>query len=139
MNPTQFFEFVMNWINQKIIKFNRVPLGQNHDRPSRTARARPAATRARPGLAPVGAAHTAQPGRPAQCAAHGASGARRRNARRRRCTAPACGKRPKNGGSSVRGRRTAARRRRRGFGWDGGAVGEAVGTTVTRVRRGAVE
>jgi hypothetical protein len=47
MNPTQIFEFAMNWINQKIIKFNRVALGQNRDRPSRTVRARPAATRAR--------------------------------------------------------------------------------------------
>jgi hypothetical protein len=44
MNPTQIFEFAMNWINQKIIKFNRVPLGQNRARPSRTARAWPTAT-----------------------------------------------------------------------------------------------
>jgi hypothetical protein len=40
MNPTQIFEFVMNWINQKIIKFNRVPLGRNHARPTTTTPAR---------------------------------------------------------------------------------------------------
>jgi hypothetical protein len=45
MNPTQIFEFAMNWINQKIVKFNWVPLGQNRARPNRTVRAWPAATR----------------------------------------------------------------------------------------------
>jgi hypothetical protein len=46
MNPTQNFEFARNWIYSKNIKFNRVPLGRNRTRPSRTARARPASTRA---------------------------------------------------------------------------------------------
>jgi hypothetical protein len=36
MNPTQIFKFVKNRINQKLIKFNRVQLGQNRSRPRRT-------------------------------------------------------------------------------------------------------
>jgi hypothetical protein len=58
----------MNWINQKIIKFNRVPLGRNRARPRCTVRARPTAS--------AGAACAAQLGRPAQHAAvtwHGAA------------------------------------------------------------------
>jgi hypothetical protein len=37
MNPTQIFEFARNWINQKIIKFNWVPLGRNRARQQRCA------------------------------------------------------------------------------------------------------
>jgi hypothetical protein len=108
MNPTQIFEFVMNSINQKIIKFNWVPLAE--------ITLGPVAQRgrdARPGLASIDAARAAQPGRPAQRMAHGGamcgSGAARRAGGG---MALVRGKRPRSGGSPARGRRTAARRRR---------------------------
>jgi hypothetical protein len=125
MNPTQKFKFVMNWINQKIIKFNRVPLGRNHARPSRTARARPMATRGAAHVHGAGAAGLSLgrcsargPARPTSAArvarrerarvAHDGGAARRAGGG----TAPARGKQLKNGGSPAQGRRMAVWRRR---------------------------
>jgi hypothetical protein len=65
MNPTQIFEFVMNWINQKIIKFNRVPLGRNRSAHMHSAWHDPRPCGARPACAVLA--------RPA-CAAHGHAG-----------------------------------------------------------------
>jgi hypothetical protein len=123
MNSTQIFEFVMNWINQKIIKFNRVPLGWNRARPRCTVRG---AARGHAGHGPR-ARPTATRG--VARAAHGVG------------TTPVRGKRLRSSGSPARERRTAARRRQARL-WSGrrwgrwsGRGGGAVGRRAARKRR----
>jgi hypothetical protein len=100
-----------------------VPLGQNHARPSCTARARPAATWAQPVL--MALARPTWP-RPARVARGGGGAARRPNGG----APPAHGRRlRKRGGSPARGRR-------RGDGsGDGGFRPRWSGRTLSRRRR----
>jgi hypothetical protein len=124
MNPTHIFEFVMNWINQKIIKFNRVPLGRNRSaqmysaRRWRGPRVRPTATRGatRLSLGRCGARRTA----------HGASA---RGAARRAGDdlVPVRGKRLR---AVAHRRGTAARHRRASSGRDAGHGPRARPTTT---------
>jgi hypothetical protein len=124
MNPTHIFEFVMNWINQKIIKFNRVPLGRNRSAQMYSAwrwrgpRVRPTATRGatRLSLGRCGARRTA----------HGASA---RGAARRAGDdlVPVRGKRLR---AVAHRRGTAARHRRASSGRDAGH-GPRARTTTT--------
>jgi hypothetical protein len=141
MNPTQIFEFAMNWINQKIVKFNWVPLGQNRARPNRTVRAWPMlAALARPLCAAHGLDRRSVhgPARPARATL----GARCERGARRRCLAS---RRRHGAGARETDEERAAHRRGDGgaawhrrassFGRDDGAVSEAVGVKARSARR----
>jgi hypothetical protein len=111
MNPTQIIEFVMNWINQKIIKFNQVPLSRNHAWPSRTTRARPACaarTTRGPWRERASAALLGEPTAARETVGNGGSPARRR----RRGSQPAASEAV--GAMAARERRSGGGRRERG-------------------------